>query len=114
MLFDGWASLSQTVLMAFAAYVLIVVALRIAGQQALARMSAFDFVVTIALGSIVATIPTGAGVSLADGIGLVATFLLLQASIRWMVKTFPWGRDVVKSRPTLVLWNGVLLSERMR
>jgi hypothetical protein len=86
MLFDGWSSIGQIVLLAVGTYVLLIVALRVAGAQALAKMSAYDLVITIALGSIVATIPLSSGVSLADGAAIVVTYLGIQALTRASVK----------------------------
>jgi uncharacterized membrane protein YcaP (DUF421 family) len=114
MLFDGWPSIGRVVLLALGTYVLIITALRVAGAQALAKMSAYDLVITIALGSVVATIPLSSGVTLADGIAVVVTYLVLQALMRTSLKKWPAGRRVAKNSPALVLWDGRLLAEPMR
>lgn len=48
-LFDGWASLIRTLVIGVLAYVALVLFLRIAGKRTLAKMNAFDWVVTVAL-----------------------------------------------------------------
>jgi uncharacterized membrane protein YcaP (DUF421 family) len=113
-LFDGWASVARVIGLAAGAYVLLIAALRIAGPQALTKMSAFDLVITIALGSIVATIPLGSGVSLADGAAIIVTYLLLQAATRRFVNAGPRRRNLVKSSPRLIMWDGRLLEKEMR
>ena len=114
MLFDGWQSMGRVVLLALGTYVLLIAALRVAGAQALAKMSAYDLVITVALGSIVATIPLSSGVTLADGLAVVVTYLGLQALMRTVIKHWPTGRRVVKNPPALVLWDGHMLDEPMR
>ena len=76
--FDGWAHLLRSVLTAAAIYLVIVAALRMVGEKALAKMSGYDMIVTVALGSLVAAIPLTTSVSLVDAIAAAVTFLGLQ------------------------------------
>lgn len=114
MFFDGWQSIGRVVLLAAGTYGLLIAALRVAGAQALAKMSAYDLVITIALGSIVATIPLGTGVTLADGLAVIATYLGLQAATRRTLKTWAPARHLAKNEPRLVLWDGRLLDDPLR
>ena len=114
MIFDGWESIGRIVVLASGAYVLLVAALRVSGSQALAKMSAYDLVITIALGSIVATVPLGMGVTLADGLAVIATYLGLQALMRKSLKRSTRLRDAIKNPPRLVVWDGALLPEEMQ
>lgn len=50
-LFDGWTGLFRVVIVGTCAYVALLLILRVSGKRTLAKLSAFDFVVTIALGS---------------------------------------------------------------
>ena len=56
MLFDDWGSLGRVLLVGTAAYVSLVAILRISGKRMLTKFNAFDFVVTVALGSTLATV----------------------------------------------------------
>ena len=49
-LFDGWTGLFRVVIVGTCAYVALLLILRVSGKRTLAKLSAFDFVVTIALG----------------------------------------------------------------
>jgi hypothetical protein len=89
LLFDGWASIVRVVASSAAIYVIVVVALHVIGARALAKMSAYDLVVTITLGSLVAATPITAGLSLADGAAAVLTFLLLQELTRQLQARSP-------------------------
>ena len=113
MLFDGWESIGRIVLLGACTYVVVIAALRLVGKEALAKMSAFDLVITIALGSIVATIPFSPGVSLADGVALIATYLALQALTRVAIARSRAAQSLVKAQPEIVLWNGELVQDRL-
>jgi len=51
-----WSDLARILLVGAAAYVTLVVILRTSGKRTLAKLNAFDLVVTVALGSTLATI----------------------------------------------------------
>jgi uncharacterized membrane protein YcaP (DUF421 family) len=113
MFFDGWESVARIVLLAGATYITLVAVLRVIGEQALAKMSSYDMIVTIALGSLLVSIPLGSGITLADGLAAIATVLLLQEGTRFLVKRSRQASKLVRQRPHLVLWDGHLLRERM-
>ena len=56
MLFDSWFDLSRVAVVGFLAYVAMILCLRISGKRTLSKWNAFDFVITIALGSTLATV----------------------------------------------------------
>lgn len=113
MFFDEWSSVGQVVIVAVLTYALLITALRLAGAQALAKMSAYDLVITIALGSIVATVPLSDSATLADGVAVIVTYLTLQALMRKSLNRWPPFRDIAKNSPRLVLWEGRLLDREM-
>jgi uncharacterized membrane protein YcaP (DUF421 family) len=113
MFFDGWDSVVRVAVLAAATYLILVAALRVLGEQALAKMSSYDLIVTIALGSILVGIPLGWGITLADGVTAIATVLLLQEGTRLLVKHSPQASRLIREKPHLVLWDGQLLRERM-
>ncbi|MDQ2670297.1 MAG: DUF421 domain-containing protein [Gemmatimonadota bacterium] len=113
-LFDGWGSVARMALLAGSAYLAMVLALRIFGETALAQMTSYDLIVTVALGSVLATIPMSPDVSLVDGLVVVLALLLLQYVTRWMLRRVPPLRPVIKDKPQLVLWDGRMLETEMR
>jgi uncharacterized membrane protein YcaP (DUF421 family) len=114
MFFDGWHSVERIVLLSAVTYIGLVAALRLIGEQALAKMSAYDLIITVALGSIVASIPLSKDVTLADGAAVVAVYLGLQAVTRWATARWRWAERAVKTQPQIVLWDGTLVTEHMR
>ena len=65
--FSGWESLLRTLVVGALTYVVLVAFLRVSGKRTLAKMNAFDLVVTVALGSTLATVLLSKDVALADG-----------------------------------------------
>lgn len=56
MFFDSWATLFRTFLVGVMAYVILAAFLRVSGKRTLSKMNAFDLIVTVALGSTLATV----------------------------------------------------------
>ena len=111
--FDGWAHLLRSALTAAGIYIVIVAAIRVFGEKALAKMSGYDMIVTVALGSLVAALPLTTSVSLTDAIAAAVTFLGLQQLTRYLQARFRRVHTLVRERPRLLLWNGRLLQDRM-
>ena len=65
--FGGWAELGRTILVGVPAYLTLIVFLRVSGKRTLSKMNAFDLIVTIALGSTLATVMLSKDVSLVEG-----------------------------------------------
>ena len=64
--FDSWESIIRTSVITILAYILMIFFLRISGKRTLSKMNAFDLIVTIALGSTLATVSLSKNVALAD------------------------------------------------
>lgn len=67
MLFSGWLSLGRMVVVGLLAYICLILLLRISGKRTLAKMNAFDLVVTVALGSTLSAVAMSKDVALAEG-----------------------------------------------
>lgn len=93
------------------AYVLVVVAIRVSGKRALSKLNAFDLVVTVALGSMLATILTSSDLALATGVAGIALLLGLQVVVSYITSRFVQGQTAVRAEPTLLLRRGELLEE---
>ena len=114
MFFDDWNGLGRVVIVGALAYLGLVAMLRVSGNRTLAQMSAFDFVVTVALGSTLATVLLSRDVSLAEGLTAFALLIGLQYAITWLSVRFPVVEMSVKSEPRLLVHRGRLLTGQMR
>src|SRR5690606_10104681 len=84
MWFDSWSDIARVVLVGCATYALLVVLLRSFGGRTLAQLNAFDFIVTVALGSTLATVLLSSDVAWAEGAVGIAVLVALQFAIAWI------------------------------
>lgn len=114
MFFESWFSLLRVIVVGAAAYAALVVFIRLFGKRTLSKMNAFDFVVTVALGSTLATVLLSKDVVLAEG--LLALLLLcgLQFIVAYLSVRSRRVESMVKSEPTLLLYRGRFLDDAMR
>lgn len=108
MLVDSWHNLLRVLIVGPLAYLALIAVLRVSGKRTLAKMNAFDFVVTVALGSTLATVLLSKDVPLLEGVLAFALLALLQFAIAWSVRRAPILGRIVKSEPRLLLRDGVI------
>jgi uncharacterized membrane protein YcaP (DUF421 family) len=106
-------TLLRTAVVGSLAYLALVAMLRISGKRTLSQMNAFDFVVTVALGSTLATILLTQDVPLGQGLVALALLIGLQFLITWTSVRSARVSNLVKSEPTALVWRGRMLPEAM-
>lgn len=114
MWFDSWSDLGRVVAVGAAAYVALVILLRVVGKRTLAKLNAFDLVVTVALGSTLATVLLNADVSWAEGATAFGVLAALQLVVSWTTSRAPGGRAALTAHPTVIVRDGVLDEDAMR
>lgn len=112
--FNSWYSLLRILIVGTLAYVALIMLLRGSGKRTLAKLNAFDLVVTVSLGSLLATILLSQSVSLAEGIVALSLLIGLQYLVAWLSVRWTWFSGLVKSEPTLLLHHGLMLNLAMR
>jgi uncharacterized membrane protein YcaP (DUF421 family) len=114
MFFNGWDNVARVIIVGVLAYTALIAVLRISGKRTLSKMNAFDLIVTVALGSTLATILLSKDVSLAEGITSFLTLIGLQYLIAWLSVRSETVRNIVKSQPRLLFFRGDFLEPAMR
>lgn len=114
MFFDGWQGMGRIILVGVLAYLALVVLLRVSGKRTLSKMNAFDLIVTVALGSTLATVLLSSDVALVEGITAFALLILLQYVIAWLSAHSQAVSRLVKAEPALLAYNGQLLPATLR
>ncbi len=112
--FDTWDKLLRTLVIGVLAYSLLVLFLRLSGKRTLSKMNAFDLVVTVALGSTLATILLSKDVTLAQGALALLLLISMQFVVTWASVRSRRLRSLVTGEPTLLLYQGRLLPDAMR
>lgn len=114
MFFNSWAATGRPLIIGVCAYAALMLALRVSGKRTLAKMNAFDLVVTVALGSTLATIVLSKDVALLEGIMAFVVLIGLQYVVAWLSVRSPTVQELVKSEPTMLLYRGEILSAALR
>lgn len=106
MWFESWSAVLRVLLVGSAAYVTLVVLLRLAGKRTLAKLNAFDFVVTVAIGSVLASAVVSQDVPWASALAGMTVLVAGQVLIARLTSWLPGGRHAVNAEPTLVAVHG--------
>jgi uncharacterized membrane protein YcaP (DUF421 family) len=114
MFYQDWSGIVRTLIVGTLAYGALIVSLRISGKRTLAKLNAFDLIVTVALGSTLATIVLSEDVALAEGVAALLLLIALQYVVAFTsVRSARFAR-LVRSEPALLVRNGSLCAGAMR
>lgn len=100
-------ALSALVMVAF-----LIATIRIVGLRSLSKMSSFDFAVTVALGSVLATVVVSS-TSLANGALAIAALLAVQAMVSIGRQRWKLSR-LVDNRPLMLMRDGRFHDDALR
>ena len=114
MLFNSWDSLQHTLIIGSLGYLAIIFLMRISGKRTLSKWNSFDFIVTIAFGSILATLMLSKDTSLIQGVLAIGLLVLFQFVITWISVRSDIFQGWIKAEPTLLLFQGEFQSNAMR
>ena len=113
-MFNNWQELLGTITIGSVGYILLVILLRIFGKRTLAKSDAFDFIITVAFGSILGSLLLSKDVSLIQGLLGFGVLLFFQVTLSWLTARFAGVRSLVKAKPTLLLYMGKLQEEALK
>jgi len=111
---DDWFSLLRIALTAVLSYFGLILFLRVSGKRTLSQLNAFDFVVTVAFGSTLATTILSKDTALAEGLVALAMLIVLQflvATLALHSTGFEW---LIKSAPRFLYRDGHYLDASLR
>lgn len=95
----SWGEMGRVVASTLALYVTVVVGLRLAGRRTVSQMSAFDFVVTIAIGSLVASTVLSREPSYGRGLAGFVTLLAAQQVVAVVRQRVPAASRLLDFSP---------------
>ena len=114
MIFESWYGLLRILVVGPLAYAALVLLLRVSGKRTLAKLNAFDLIVTVALGSTLATVLLSRSVALVEGVTGLVVLVALQYAVAWLSVRSDLVSRLVKSEPTLLLHHGAFLPAALR
>ncbi|MBU9673232.1 DUF421 domain-containing protein [Planococcus sp. CP5-4] len=109
-----WDSFIRIITVGVLAYIGLLIFLRTSGKRTLTKLNAFDLVVTVALGSTLATILLNSQISLWEGLTAFAVLIGLQYLLTFTAVRLSWFNDLIKSEPRLLFLEGEFLQQAMR
>jgi uncharacterized membrane protein YcaP (DUF421 family) len=118
MFFHTWMDLGKVAASALLTHPILILFLRISGKRTLAKLNAFDLVVTVALGSTLSTIILSRDVAIVEGLLALLLLVALQYCVAWLSARSERFQAAVKARPQLLFADGrpfhdVLRKERL-
>ena len=111
--FDGFGGLLRTAFSAFIMYSAVVMSVRIFGKRSTSQMNNFDWIVTVAIGSLMASGVLLADVTIIESTAAIYALLALQWVLTKIMINSDIATKIVKSEPTLLLHRGQLLTGAM-
>ncbi|MEZ5234439.1 MAG: hypothetical protein R2749_17285 [Acidimicrobiales bacterium] len=106
MFFDGWSDLLAVLVKAPLAYAWVVVVLRISGKRTLSKLNAFDLIVTVAFGSVLASALLDTTVSLAEAALAVVLLAGGQFVVAWATVRSERFSRAVRAEPEALVVHG--------
>lgn len=112
--FDNWDSFVRTVVITVLAYIGMVFFLRVSGKRTLSKMNAFDFVITVALGSTLAAVCLNKNIALFDGMTVFFLLIFFQFILTWLSVRNKKIKNLITSSPSVLVYNGEIMEEVMK
>jgi len=108
---SSWERLSHTLLVGTLAYGGLILWLRVSGKRTLSKWNSFDFVVTIAFGSILASALLTTDVSLIQAMVAIGLLVIFQFILTWLSVRSNIVQNLIKAKPTLLFFKGNFIEE---
>jgi len=108
-----WAAAGLVVVSTVGVYLAVLVCTRLAGLRSFAKISAFDFAMTVAIGSLVASVAVTRTTRLLNGLIALATLFLLQAGVA-LARRNRLVHRVVDNDPLLLMAGPQMLGDALR
>ncbi len=112
--FKDWYSLLNITVTTILVYVGIIIILRVSGKRTLSKMNAFDFIVTVALGSCLGSIALTTDIPIINGLWTIILLVSLQYIITLLSAKYPLFKKKISSDPTLLFFQGDYLHSALQ
>ena len=104
--FAGWEGVLEVLISAPIIYALVVLFVRASGKRTTGQMNNFDWIVTVAMGSIVASGIVINTVEVAETAAAVAVLIGLQYVVTQLTQRSGWVSSAIKSKPRVLIDRG--------
>ncbi|MBT8319590.1 MAG: DUF421 domain-containing protein [Gramella sp.] len=94
-------------------FVAVIICTRLVGKRSFSKMSSFDFAMTVAIGSMIATTVLSKSVSFWDGVIGIATVYVLQIAVAFL-RRYKAVKKVVDNSPLLLMDGKNILFDNLK
>ena len=112
--FGDQESLLRIIITAPIIYFLIILNIKIMGKRTTSQLNSFDWLVTVAMGSIVASVVMQKDTPLLNAVLAIIFLMGLQYLITKLMFHFPFWKRMVRSEPRVLLYQGKFLLDNMQ
>lgn len=112
--FDGWGGIVKILIAAPIMYITIILFIRMAGKRSTSQMNNFDWVVTVAIGSISASGIMLDNISVSEALIAISLLLFFQYLMTKSVFNSKFVSKIIKAKPNLLVHKGEYIREAMR
>jgi uncharacterized membrane protein YcaP (DUF421 family) len=109
-----WTEIPMVLLSCFITYTVIIAYTRFTGLRSFSKMSAGDFAMTLAVGSIFASTISSANPTLVISLTAMATLFVGQWLLAISRKNFHWFSRLIDNQPLLLMHGGTMVEENLR
>ncbi len=109
----SWTSLIAICITAVVIYLAVILFTRIAGKRSFSKMSSFDFAMTVAIGSILASTILSKSVSLVQGVVGLAMVYILQISVA-ILRRSTHIEKIIDNSPLILMDGTAILHENLK
>lgn len=109
----SWESVITIAVNAVGIYLAIIIFTRLTGKRSFSKMSSFDFAMTVAIGSIIASTVLSSSVTLAAGIMGLAMIYGLQLSVAFL-RNYRGVSDLVDNTPLMLMEGSRILKDNLK
>ena len=109
-----WVNILQILITAPIMYLYVIFWVRVIGIRSTSQMNSFDWIVTVAVGSVFASTIVFKQTMLIEGMVAIFVLLGLQYVLTYTVRRSQKVRNILKATPQLLFFDGKFLEENMR
>lgn len=109
----SWAAVGYVIASTVGIYVSLVILTRLAGLRSFSKLSGFDFAITVAIGSLMATVLIAEDPPLVQGVVGLAALYGIQIGVAAARRRWTWMADLVNNEPLLLMDGDEILHENL-
>lgn len=110
--FQDWQGIIRAAVTTVTAFITLFLFVRLSGKRTLAKLNAFDFIVSIALGSTLSDIML-ATVPVAEGAVVLLLIIVLQYIFAFLARSSHQMEKIINTEPRIVFYDGRFIEKTM-